>query len=67
MDTSRISEGVLVVKDVVTGISGALADSDPLNVYDLQGRLVSRQATATSTEGLPKGIYIRGGRKVIVK
>ena len=66
-DTSRISEGVLVVKDVVTGISGALADSDPLNVYDLQGRLVSRQATATSTEGLPKGIYIRGGRKVIVK
>ena len=64
-DTSRISEGVLVVKDVSTGISGAMADSNPCHVYDLRGRLVSRQATATSTDGLPKGVYIINGKKVV--
>ena len=66
-DTSRISEGVLVVKDIDTGINPAMADADPRNVYDLQGRLVRRQPTASSTDGLPAGIYIRGGRKVIVR
>ena len=66
-DTSRINEGVLVVKDIDTGISTALADKDACNVYDLRGHLVSRQATATSTEGLASGVYLRGGRKVIVK
>ena len=33
------------------------------NVYDLNGRIV-RQGT-TSLEGLPRGIYIVGGRKVV--
>ena len=66
-DTARIGEGVLVVKEISTGINPAFADTDPQNVYDLQGRLVRRQATATSTEGLPAGIYVRGGRKVVIK
>lgn len=66
-DTSRISEGVLVVTGIDTGISGPMADADPCNVYDLRGRLVSRQATATSTDGLPAGVYIRGGKKVVIK
>jgi len=65
-DTSRISEGVLVVSGIETGINSALADTDPCNVYDLKGRLVRRQATSTSIEGLPSGIYLRAGRKVIV-
>lgn len=66
-DTSRISEGVLVVTGIDTGISGPMADADPCNVYDLRGRLVSRQATATSTDGLPAGVYIRGGKKIAIK
>ena len=66
-DTSRISEGVLVVTDVNTSVLSALNDTDAKNVYDLRGRLVRRQMTATSTEGLPAGIYIRGGRKIIVR
>ena len=66
-DTSRISEGVLVVSGIGTGMNPALADTDPLNVYDLKGRLVLRQATATDTWGLPAGIYVRGGRKVVVR
>lgn len=66
-DTSRISEGILVVTGIDTGISGPMADADPCNVYDLRGRLVSRQATATSTDGLPAGVYIRGGKKIAIK
>ncbi|MBR1881217.1 MAG: carbohydrate-binding protein [Prevotella sp.] len=64
-DTSRISEGILVVTGV-TGIKNAYADADGKNVYDLNGRLVRRQATATDTNGLPAGVYIRGGRKIVV-
>ncbi len=50
-----------------TGVSAVKADADACNVYDLQGRLVSRQSSATSTEGLRPGLYVRGGKKVVVK
>lgn len=36
-------------------------------VYDLQGRRVAVNADATTIQNLPKGIYIVGGHKVIVK
>jgi hypothetical protein len=35
------------------------------NIYSIDGRLVRRDAT--STDGLPKGLYIMNGKKVIVK
>ncbi|MBQ8050811.1 MAG: hypothetical protein IJ197_04465 [Bacteroidaceae bacterium] len=35
------------------------------NIYNTNGQLV--RANATGTEGLPKGLYIMGGRKVVVK
>lgn len=66
-DTSRISEGVLVVSGVNSGIVAPFADRDARNVYSLNGVLVSRQADGTSTAGLPAGIYIRGGKKIVVK
>jgi autotransporter-associated beta strand protein len=67
-DDSRLAtEGVLVVTDIDASISSVFADMDARNVYDLSGRLVGRQATEVSTEGLPRGIYIRAGRKVLVK
>ena len=57
-DTSRISEGVLVVKDIETGIwsieNGELATD---KYYDLNGR----RARPTG-----KGVYIRGGKKVVI-
>ena len=57
-DTSRISEGVLVVKDIETGIwsieNGELAID---KYYDLNGR----RARPTG-----KGVYIRGGKKVVI-
>ena len=69
-DVRGLSEktGVLrVTDDATVGIRRLQADADPRNVYDLQGRLVSRQPTTVSTQGLPAGVYIRGGRKVVVK
>ena len=46
-----------------TGISVIPADNNIQNVYDLSGRLV--RAGSTSLEGLPRGIYIVGGKKAI--
>ena len=47
----------------IEGIEAAQQHSG--NIYNLNGQLV-RQG-ATSTEGLPSGLYIVGGKKVVVK
>ena len=48
-----------------TGIGMIPTDDIPQNVYDLNGRLV--RAGNISLEGLPRGIYIVRGKKVVVK
>ena len=50
----------------VTAIDGIeAAQQHSANIYNLNGQLV-RQG-ATSTEGLPSGLYIVGGKKLVVK
>ena len=67
-DTTNFKKGYLYIRYTsATGIRTSFADADPKNVYDLNGRLVLRLATAADINGLPAGIYIRGGRKVVVK
>ena len=46
-----------------TGISIIPTANNAQNVYDLNGRMV--RSGSTSLEGLPRGIYIVGGRKVV--
>lgn len=60
-------EGVVEqVNGNATAIDGIeAAQQHSANIYNLNGQLV-RQG-ATSTEGLPSGIYIVGGKKVVVK
>lgn len=60
-------EGVVdQVNGDVTAIDGLeAAQQRSANIYNLNGQLV-RQG-ATSTEGLPSGLYIVGGKKVVVK
>ena len=41
------------------------SDAAGFNVYSLSGTLIRRNAT--STDGLPRGVYIIGNRKVFVK
>ena len=37
----------------------------PVDVYNIQGQKV--RSNVTSFEGLPKGVYIINGRKVVIK
>lgn len=60
-------EGVVEqVNGNTTAIEGIEAEQQhDANIYNLNGQLV-RQG-ATSTEGLPSGLYIVGGKKLVVK
>lgn len=60
-------EGVVEqVNGNATAIDGIeAAQQHSANIYNLNGQLV-RQG-ATSTEGLPSGLYIVGGKKLVVK
>lgn len=66
-DMSKISEGKLTVVSDPTAIGvvpfGAKYGRN--DIYDLKGQLVRKNAT--STEGLPSGVYFRNGKKIIVK
>ena len=68
-DTTAFKSGYLYIRytQESTGITAVKAVADPKNVYDLSGRLVRRMASATDTQGLPAGIYIRGGKKIVIK
>ena len=51
--------GGLAVETVAVAAEG--------DVYDVHGRVVLRGASAAAVKALPKGIYVIGGRKVVVK
>ena len=55
--------GILTVTES-TGIV-ILSAIHPVNVYTVQGRMV--RSKATTLDGLPKGVYIVNGRKVVVR
>lgn len=54
-------------KGYFTGVTNGTIVAKPQasDIYSIDGRLV--RANATSTEGLPRGIYIMGHKKVLVK
>ena len=64
-DTTRLSEGLLVVKTVdTTGIIAQQLSPNTLpdRIYTLDGKYVGTDLTR-----LPKGIYLRNNQKVTVK
>ena len=48
-----------------TGIRDAVLENEPQDVYSLSGKKVRLQAK--DLKGLPAGVYIVGGKKVVVK
>lgn len=82
-DTFRDADGTLLSKAQILSSFGFLDDDDPTaiggykvtvvtpdqsaqgNIYNLNGQLV--RAHAESTDGLPAGIYVCNGRKLLVK
>ena len=63
----RAAEGWNEFKNILPisalGINGINMDSKPFDIYNMQGRKVRHEAT--SLDGLPKGVYIINGRKVV--
>ena len=57
-------EPYIVGGEIPTTIDAVQTTKVKGDVYTVRGELVRRNAT---TEGLPAGIYIVGGRKVVVK
>ena len=60
----------IVIDGETTGIGGATNDARGRAdgpVYDLQGRRVADRLDAAARNSLPAGVYIVGGRKVVVK
>ena len=55
--------GVLTITES-TGIA-TISTKNPVDIYTLQGHKV--RTKVMTAEGLPKGVYIVNGRKVVVK
>ena len=70
-DTTSFTTGYLFIRYTpATGIDivqRATSNGQPDAVYDLKGRLVRRVSSASDMKGLPAGVYIRGGKTMIVK
>jgi alpha-L-arabinofuranosidase len=49
-----------------TGIRDILMEETSADIYDISGRKVS-SANKTTINNLPKGLYIRGGKKFVIK
>ncbi len=62
--------GIDYINDRISGIANNTANSNSLTddaIYDLSGRRVSVSSASSVTSVLPKGIYVRNGRKFVVK
>ena len=58
----------LYVESPTTGVNTMSLNTNSVNVYDTTGRLILRNVNPTHTNfNLPAGIYIIGGRKIIVR
>ena len=57
----------IIIDDETTGIDGVTNGRADGPVYDLQGRRVADRLDDAARHQLPAGVYIVGGRKVVVK
>lgn len=54
--------------DPATAISTAVQEDETVDVYSISGVLIKKNVTREeATMGLPKGLYLQNGKKVIVK
>lgn len=50
-----------------SGINDALFDGQPVDVYTIQGIRVLSGANAAQINALPRGLYIAGGKKIVIR
>ena len=65
--TLGAKEFSVILEGETTGIDGVTNDATDGPVYDLQGRRVADRLDDAARHQLPAGVYIVGGRKVVVK
>ena len=65
--TLGAKEFSVILEGETTGIDGVTDDATDSPVYDLKGRRVADRLDAAARHRLPAGVYIVGGRKVVVK
>lgn len=60
-------DGYLIVIESTAGIEAVNADAPAVSneIYNVHGQLIRHNAT--STEGLPSGIYLMNGQRVVIK
>lgn len=63
-DANEVNFGS-VSSDQTTDINGVFSDMKPADIYTLGGKLMRK--SATTTKGLPKGVYIVNGQKITVR
>ncbi len=51
----------------VEDADSATADNAPKDVYNLQGQLIKSLATPDQIKALPAGLYIVGGKKILIR
>ena len=56
---------LMLTFDAITGIDSMAASTNCFDVYTTGGQLVRR--LATSLKGLPTGVYIVGGKKIVIR
>ena len=65
-DSELLTRGILRVASVTSGIGHVTAGEAPVDVYSADGVILRRGVRAAGAlDGLPRGIYIVGGRKVV--
>lgn len=60
-------KAITVSKGAGVGVDGVDAADDTFDVISIQGVMVKRAATSEDLKSLPAGIYVAGGRKVVIK
>lgn len=59
---------IKISKDTPSGVADNFADGNELfDIYTIQGVVVKRNASNEDLNQLPAGIYVAGGKKVVVK
>ena len=67
-EVESVLPNVTTNSTVVTAIAQIGTDSEVVNVYDMKGVLLRQGVSpAEATKGLPTGVYVINGKKVLVK
>ena len=61
-------KNIVITTDLSNGISDSVVGADSVfDILSIQGVVVKRNATNDDLKALPAGIYVAGGKKVVVK